>query len=127
MKRITAVLITSAAILGCSYVGGANAATVPDCDAIAAAHFDKHYGSKYHGSEHVSIRDFIIDQDVEVCAMGASLKKDGATMAEVEKMLDEVRNVSIAKAVTERQKRDLIETVDRKREVFMAGYEGYSK
>lgn len=122
MKRITAMLITSAAILGCSYVGGANAATVPDCDAIAAAHFDKYYGSK-----HGSIRDFIIDQDVEVCTMGASLKKDGATMAEVEKMLDEVRSVSIAKAVTERQKRDVIETVDRKREVFMAGYKGYSK
>ena len=122
MKRITAVLITSVAILGCSYVGGANAATVPDCDAIAAEYF-----TKYYDNGHAGIRDYIIDEDAEVCAMGATFKKNGATEAEAKQLLSEVRAKGIAKAVTERQKLELIETINRKSEVFMAGYEGYSK
>ena len=122
MKRVTANLIASVAFLGCSYVSSVNAATVPDCDTIAAENFDKYYSKGY-----ASIRDYIIEQDVEVCTMGASLKKDGASREEVEKMLGEVRDKSIEVAVTERKKREIIETVDRKREVFLAGYDGYSK
>lgn len=127
MKRITAILIASAAIIGCSYVGSTGAATLPDCDAIAASYFDKNMSSKHHGSEHASIRDYIVDQDAEVCRMGATFKKNGETAAEAGKFLDKVRAEAIAKAVTEREKRGIIEATDRKSVMFMAGYEGYSK
>ena len=120
MKRITAILIASAAIIGCSYVGSTGAATLPDCDAIAASYFDKHMNSKY-----ADIRDYIVDQDAEVCRMGATFKKSGATEAEAAKFLDKVCAEAIAKAVTEREKREIIEVIDRKSVMFMAGYEGY--
>lgn len=122
MKRITAILIVSAAFIGCSYTGGANAAVLPDCDAIASSYFDKNMSSKY-----ANIRDFIVDQDAEVCGMGATFKKNGATAAEAGKFLDKVRAEAIAKAVTEREKRGLIEVMDRKSVMFMAGFEGYNK
>lgn len=122
MKRITAILIASAAIIGCSYVGSASARTLPDCDAIAASYFDKHMSSKY-----ADIRDYIVDQDAEVCRMGATFKKNGATEAEAANLLSKVCVEGIAKAVTERQKLELIETINRKSVMFMAGYEGYSK
>lgn len=122
MKRITAILIASAAIIGCSYVGSTGAATLPDCDAIASSYFDKNMSSKY-----ADIRDYIVDQDAEVCGMGATFKKNGATAAEAEKFLGKVRAEAIARAVTEREKRGIIEVVDRKSAMFMAGFEGYSK
>lgn len=122
MKRITAILIASAAIIGCSYAGGADAATLPDCDAIASSYFDKNMSSKY-----ADIRDYIVDQDAEVCGMGATFKKSGETAAEADKFLDKVRAEAIAKAVTEREKREIIEVVDRKSVMFMAGFEGYIK
>lgn len=122
MKRITAILIASAAIIGCSYVGGASAATLPDCDAIASSYFDKNMSSKY-----ADIRDYIVDQDAEVCGMGATFKKNGETAAEAEKFLDRVRAEAIAKAVTEREKREIVEVIDRKSAMFMAGFEGYNK
>lgn len=120
MKRITAILITSAAIIGCSYVGDASARTLPDCDAIAASYFDKHMGSEY-----ASIREYIVDQDAEVCGMGATLKKSGATKAEAAKFLEKVHTEATAKAVTEREKREVVEVIDRKSAMFMAGFEGY--
>lgn len=122
MKRITAILIASAAIIGCSYVGSASAAVLPDCDAIASSYFDKNMSSKY-----ADIRDFIVDQDAEVCGMGATFKKSGATEAEAEKFLGKVRAEAIAKAVTEREKRGIIEVIDRKSAMFMAGFGGYTK
>lgn len=122
MKRITAILIASAAIIGCSYVGSTGAAALPDCDAIASGYFDKNMSSKY-----ADIRDYIVDQDAEVCRMGATFKKNGETAAEAGKFLDKVRVEAIAKAVTEREKRETIEVIDRKSVMFMAGYEGYSK
>lgn len=122
MKRITAILIASAAIVGCSYVGSASAATLPDCDAIASSYFDKNMSSKY-----ADIRDYIVDQDAEVCGMGATFKKNGETAAEAEKFLDKVRAEAIAKAVTEREKREIVEVIDRKSAMFMAGFEGYNK
>ena len=122
MKRITAILIASAAIIGCSYVGSASAATLPDCDAIASSYFDKNMGSKY-----ANIRDYVVDQDAEVCGMGAMFKKNGETAAEASKFLDKVRAEAIAKAVTERERREIIEVVDRKSVMFMAGFEGYTK
>lgn len=120
MKRITAILIASAAIIGCSYVGSASARTIPDCDAIASSYFDKNMSSKY-----ADIRDYIVDQDAEVCAMGATFKKNGATEAEAAKFLDKVRAEAIAKAVTEREKRGIVEVIDRKSVMFMAGFKGY--
>lgn len=120
MKRITAILIASAAFIGCSYAGGANARTLPDCDAIAANYFDNHMSSKY-----ADIRDFIVDQDAEVCTMGATFKKNGETEAEASKFLDKVRAEATAKAVTEREKREIIEVTERKSVMFMAGFEGY--
>lgn len=122
MKRITAILIASAAIVGCSYVGSASAAVLPDCDAIASSYFDKNMSSKY-----ADIRDYIVDQDAEVCGMGATFKKNGETTAEAEKFLGKVRAEAIAKAVTEREKREIIEVIDRKSVMFMAGFEGYTK
>lgn len=122
MKRITAVLIASVAIIGCSYVGSADARTLPDCDAIAASYFDKHMGSEY-----ANIREYIVDQDAEVCGMGATFKKNGETAAEADKFLNKVRAEAIAKAVTEREKREIIEVIDRKSVMFMAGFEGYTK
>lgn len=122
MKRITAILIASAAFIGCSYVGSASARTLPDCDAIAASYFDKHMSSDY-----ADIRDFIVDQDAEVCGMGATFKKNGETEAEAGKFLNKVRAEAIAKAVTEREKREIIEVIDRKSVMFMAGYEGYTE
>ena len=122
MKRITAILVASAAIIGCSYVGSASARTLPDCDAIAASYFDKHMGSEY-----ANIREYIVDQDAEVCGMGATFKKSGATAAEADKFLGEVRAEAIAKAVTEREKREIVEVINRKSVMFMAGFEGYSK
>lgn len=122
MKRITAILITSAAFIGCSYAGGVDARTLPDCDAIAASYFDKHMSSDY-----ADIRDFIVDQDAEVCGMGATFKKSGATEAEAAKFLDKVRAEGIAKAVTKREKREIIKVVNRKSVMFMAGYEGYAE
>ena len=120
MKRITAILIASAAIIGCSYVGSAGAVTIPDCDAIASSYFDKNMSSKYAG-----IRDFIVDQDAEVCAMGATFKKNGATEAEAEKFLDKVRAEAIAKATTKKESDEITKVIDRKRVMFMAGYEGH--
>lgn len=122
MKRITAILIASAAIVGCSYVGSASARTLPDCDAIAASYFDNHMSSKY-----ADTRDFIVDQDAEVCGMGATFKKNGATEAEAAKFLDKVRTEATAKAVTERKKREIVEVIDRKSVMFMAGFEGYKE
>lgn len=122
MKRITAILIASAAIIGCSYVGSAGAAVLPDCDAIASSYFDKNMSSKY-----ADIRDYIVDQDAEVCGMGATFKKNGETVAEASRFLDRVRAEAIAKAVTEREKREIIEVIDRKSAMFMAGFEGYTK
>ena len=122
MKRITAILIASAAIIGCSYVGSASARTLPDCDAIAASYFDKHMGSEY-----ANIREYIVDQDAEVCGMGATLKKSGATEAEAAKFLDKVRAEAIAKAVTEREKRGIVEEIYRKSVMFMAGFRGYTE
>lgn len=122
MKRITAILIASAAIIGCSYVGSSSARTLPDCDAIAASYFDKHMSSKY-----ADIRDFIVDQDAEVCAMGATFKKSGATEAEAAKFLNKVRAEGIAKAVTASKKREIVEVIDRKSVMFMAGFEGYKE
>lgn len=122
MKRITAILIASAAIIGCSYVGSASARTLPDCDAIASSYFDKHMGSKY-----ADIRDYIVDQDAEVCRMGATFKKNGETEAEAGKFLDKVRAGAIAKARTEREKRAIIEGIDRKSVMFMAGFRGYTE
>lgn len=122
MKRITAILIASAAIVGCSYVGSASARTLPDCDAIAASYFDKNMGSEY-----ASIRDFIVDQDSEVCGMGATFKKNGATEAEAARFLDKVRAEAAAKAVTEREKREVVEVIDRKSLMFMAGFKGYTE
>lgn len=122
MKRITAILIASAAIIGCSYVGSTSAATLPDCDAIASSYFDKNMSSKY-----ADIRDYIVDQDAEVCGMGATFKKNGETAAEAEKFLGKVRAEAIAKAVTEREKREIIEVINRKSVMFMAGFEGYNK
>ncbi|UVX29613.1 hypothetical protein S6a_00021 [Klebsiella phage VLCpiS6a] len=122
MKRITAILIASAAFIGCSYVGSASARTLPDCEEIAASYFDKHLGGKY-----ASIRDFIVDQDAEVCTMGATFKKNGATEAEAARFLDKVRTEATAKAVTEREKREVVEVIDRKSVMFMAGFGGYIK
>lgn len=122
MKRITAILIASAAIIGCSYVGSASARTLPDCDAIAASYFDKHMGSEY-----ASIREYIVDQDAEVCGMGATFKKSGATEAEAVKFLDKVRAEGIAKATTKKELDEITKVIDRKNLMFMAGFEGYSK
>lgn len=122
MKRITAILIASAAIIGCSYVGSASAAVLPDCDAIASSYFDKNMSSKY-----ADIRDYIVDQDAEICGMGATFKKNGETAAEADKFLSKVRAEAIAKAVTERERREIIEVIDRKSVMFMAGFKGYSK
>lgn len=120
MKRITAILIASAAIIGCSYVGGASARTLPDCDAIAASYFDKHMGSEY-----ASIREYIVDQDAEVCGMGATLKKSGATEAEAENFLAKVRDEGIAKATTKRELDEITKVIERKNSMFMAGFRGY--
>lgn len=122
MKRITVILIASAAIIGCSYVGDAGAATLPDCDAIASKYFDKHMGSQY-----ADIRDYIVDQDSEVCGMGVAFKKSGATGVEAEKFLGRVRAEAIARAATEREKREIVEAIDRKSVMFMAGFEGYAE
>lgn len=120
MKRITAILIASAAVIGCSYVGGADARTLPDCDAIAASYFDKHMGSEY-----ASIREYIVDQDAEVCGMGATFKKSGATEAEAVKFLDKVRAEGIAKATTKKELDEITKVIDRKNLMFMAGFRGY--
>ena len=120
MKRITAILIASAAFIGCSYVGSASARTLPDCEAIAASYFDKHLGGKY-----ASIRDFIVDQDAEVCGMGATFKKSGATEAEAAKFLDKVRAAGLAKAATKREMDETVEVINRKSVMFMAGFRGY--
>lgn len=122
MKRITAILIASAAFIGCSYVGSASARTLPDCEAIATSYFDKHLGDKY-----ASIRDFIVDQDAEVCGMGATFKKSGATEAEAAKFLDKVRAAGLAKAVTKREMDETVEVINRKSVMFMAGFEGYTE
>lgn len=122
MKRITAILIASAAIIGCSYVGGASARTLPDCDAIAASYFDKHMGSEY-----ANIREYIVDQDAEVCGMGATLKKSGATEAEAENFLAKVRDEGIAKATTKRELDEITKVIDRKNLMFMAGFRGYTE
>lgn len=122
MKRITAILIASAAIIGCSYVGSASAKTLPDCEAIAASYFDK-----YMGSEYASIRDFIVDQDAEVCGMGATLKKSGATEAEAENFLAKVRDEGIAKATTKRELDEITKVIERKNLMFMAGFRGYTE
>lgn len=120
MKRITAILIASAAFIGCSYVGSASARTLPDCDAIAASYFDK-----YMGSEYANIREYIVDQDAEVCGMGATLKKSGATEAEAENFLAKVRDEGIAKATTKRELEEITKVIDRKSVMFMAGFRGY--
>lgn len=120
MKRITAILIASAAIIGCSYAGGADARTLPDCDAIAASYFDKHMGSEY-----ANTREYIVDQDAEVCGMGATLKKSGATEAEAENFLAKVRDEGIAKATTKRELDEITKVIERKNLMFMAGFEGY--
>ena len=120
MKRITAILIASAAIIGCSYVGSTSAAVLPDCDAIASSYFDKNMGSEY-----TSIRDFIVDQDAEVCGMGATFKKSGATEAEAVKFLDKVRAEGIAKATTKKELDEITKVIDRKNLMFMAGFRGY--
>ena len=120
MKRITAILIASAAFIGCSYVGGVDAITLPDCDAIASSYFDKHMGSEY-----ASIREYIVDQDAEVCGMGATLKKSGATEAEAAKFLGEVRAAGLAKATTKKESDEITKVIERKNLMFMAGYEGY--
>lgn len=122
MKRITAILIASAAIVGCSYVGSASARTLPDCDAIAASYFDKNMGSEY-----ASIRDFIVDQDAEVCGMGATLKKSGATEAEAENFLAEVRAKGLAKATTKNELDGITKAIDRQSLMFMAGFKGYAE
>lgn len=122
MKRITAILIASAAFIGCSYVGSASARTLPDCDAIAASYFDKHMGSEY-----ANIREYIVDQDAEVCGMGATLKKSGATEAEAENFLAKVRDEGIAKATTKRELDEIIKVIDRKNFMFMAGFRGYTE
>lgn len=120
MKRITAILIASAAFIGCSYVGSTNARTLPDCEAIAANYFDKHMGSEY-----ASIREYIVDQDAEVCGMGATLKKSGATEAEAAKFLGEVRAAGLAKATTKNELDEITKVIDRKNLMFMAGFRGY--
>lgn len=122
MKRITAILIASAAIIGCSYVGSASARTLPDCDAIAASYFDKHMGSEY-----ASIREYIVDQDAEVCGMGATLKKSGATEAEAENFLAKVRDEGIAKATTKRELEEITKVIERKNLMFMAGFRGHAE
>lgn len=122
MKRITAILIASAAIIGCSYVGSTSAATLPDCDAIASSYFDKNMSSKY-----ADIRDFIVDQDAEVCAMGATFKKSGATEAEAAKFLNKVRAEGIAKATTKRELDEITKVIERKNLMFMAGFRGYTE
>lgn len=120
MKRITAILIASAAIIGCSYVGSTSAAVLPDCDAIAASYFDKNMSSKY-----ADIRDYIVDQDAEVCGMGATFKKSGATEAEAVKFLDKVRAEGIAKATTKKELDEITKVIDRKSLMFMTGFRGY--
>ena len=120
MKRITAILIASAAFIGCSYVGSASARTLPDCDAIAANYFDKHMGSEY-----ASIREYIVDQDAEVCGMGATLKKSGATEAEAENFLAKVRDEGVAEAATKKELDEIIKVIERKNLMFMAGFRGY--
>lgn len=122
MKRITAIFIASAAIIGCSYVGSASARALPDCDAIAASYFDNHMSSKY-----ADIRDFIVDQDAEVCAMGATFKKNGAAEAEAESFLARVRDEGLAKATTKKEMDEIIKVIDRKNLMFMAGFEGYKE
>lgn len=122
MKRITAILIASAAIIGCSYVGSASARTLPDCDAIAASYFDKHMGSEY-----ANIREYIVDQDAEVCGMGATLKKSGATEAEAENFLAKVRDEGVAKATTKKELDEIVKVIDRKNLMFMAGFRGYTE
>lgn len=122
MKRITAILIASAAFIGCSYVGSASARTLPDCEAIAASYFDKHMGSEY-----ANIREYIVDQDAEVCGMGATLKKSGATEAEAENFLAKVRDEGIAKATTKRELDEITKVIDRKNFMFMAGFRGYTE
>lgn len=122
MKRITAILIASAAIIGCSYVGSASARTLPDCDEIAASYFDKHMGSEY-----ANIREYIVDQDAEVCGMGATLKKSGATEAEAENFLAKVRDEGIAKATTKRELDEITKVIERKNLMFMAGFRGYTE
>lgn len=122
MKRITAILIASAAFIGCSYAGGANARTLPDCEAIAASYFDKHLSGKY-----ADIRDYIVDQDAEVCGMGATLKKGGATEAEAENFLAKVRDEGIAKATTKRELDEITKVIERKNLMFMAGFRGYTE
>lgn len=122
MKRITAILIASAAFIGCSYAGGADARTLPDCDAIAASYFDKHMGSEY-----ANIREYIVDQDAEVCGMGATLKKSGATEAEAENFLAKVRDEGIAKATTKRELDEITKVIERKNLMFMAGFRGYAE
>lgn len=122
MKRITAILIASAAFIGCSYAGGADARTLPDCDAIAASYFDKHMGSEY-----ANIREYIVDQDAEVCGMGATLKKSGATEAEAENFLAKVRDEGITKATTKRELDEITKVIDRKNFMFMAGFRGYAE
>lgn len=122
MKRITAILIASAAIVGCSYVGSASARTLPDCDAIAASYFDKHMSSDY-----ADIRDFIVDQDAEVCGMGATFKKSGATEAEAAKFLDKVRSEGLAKATAKNELDEITKVIERKNLMFMAGFRGYTE
>ena len=122
MKRITAILIASAAIIGCSYVGSTSARTLPDCDAIAASYFDKHMGSEY-----ANIREYIVDQDAEVCGMGATLKKSGATEAEAENFLAKVRDEGVAKATTKKGLDEIVIVIDRKNLMFMAGFRGYTE
>lgn len=122
MKRITAILIASAAFIGCSYAGDADARTLPDCDAIAASYFDKHMGSEY-----ANIREYIVDQDAEVCGMGATLKKSGATEAEAENFLAKVRDEGIAKATTKRELEEITKVIERKNLMFMAGFRGYTE
>lgn len=122
MKRITAILIASAAFIGCSYVGSASARTLPDCEAIAASYFDK-----YMGSEYANIREYIVGQDAEVCGMGATLKKSGATEAEAENFLAKVRDEGIAKATTKRELDEITKVIDRKNFMFMAGFRGYTE
>lgn len=122
MKRVTAILIASAAFIGCSYAGGADARTLPDCDAIAASYFDKRMGSEY-----ANIREYIVDQDAEVCGMGATLKKSGATEAEAENFLAKVRDEGIAKATTKRELDEITKVIERKNLMFMAGFRGYTE
>lgn len=122
MRRITAILIASVAIIGCSYVGSTGAAALPDCDAIASSYFDKNMSNKY-----ADIRDYIVDQDAEVCRMGATFKKSGATEAEAESFLAKVRAEGIAKATTKKELDEIIKVVDRKSVMFMAGFRGYAE